>query len=317
MNRPWIKKEYIAFGIVIVLFILVSVMSISSIRLLEGNARVVNYVGIVRGATQKLVKEEIMGWQLTQENHDFANSSNWYPDDELIKRLDSIVEELLSGEGPNELVVLHDEAYLANMKKVKAHWSELKHLITEVRKGNIPQQLFESSQEYFELVNDTVFSAETYSEKQVGRITTILIAVNVVFILLIIIALLLYVRSIATKRRADALGKIAFVDSLTGVNNRASTEQLIEQLQLKQSEDNLLVFMFDMNDLKQTNDSLGHQRGDQLISAFAKVLEMANEYGGFVGRYGGDEFLVIIEPGSIEMVLPHKMYTGMELVMIE
>ncbi|MDL2273283.1 GGDEF domain-containing protein [Oscillospiraceae bacterium OttesenSCG-928-G22] len=301
MSNLRVKKEYLAFGIVIVLFLIVSVMSISSISLLQGNARVVNYVGIVRGATQKLIKEEIMGWQLSQNDADFPQTADWYPDDALIARLDSIVDELLTGEGPNNLVVLQGETYLDNMRRVRAHWADLKVLIAEVRAGADPQRLFDSSQEYFELVNETVFSAEAYSEAQVARITTILIIVNVVFILLIVAAFVIYARSLTTKRRADALGKIAYIDPLTGLDNRASCERLIERLQSEQPETDIAVFMFDMNNLKQTNDVLGHQGGDQIISAFAKMLAMANDGGGFVGRFGGDEFLAIFEPGSADI----------------
>lgn len=301
MSRLWAKKEYLAFGLAIILFVFVSIMSITSIRQLQGNARVVNFVGIVRGATQKLMKEEIMGWQQMQDDPTFSETSEWYPDDALIGRLDTIINELLTGEGPNDLVVLQDATYLDNMRQVQAHWIDLKELIAGVRAGEDPQGLFDSSQAYFELVNDTVFSAEAYTEHQVSRITTILITVNVVFVLLIIAALVIYMRSMATKRRADALGKIAFVDPLTGLNNRASCEQLIERLQTEQNGCDIVVFMFDMNDLKLTNDVLGHHSGDQIIGAFGKMLDMANDYGGFVGRFGGDEFLVVFEPGNAEI----------------
>ncbi len=297
MNKLWAKKQWLAFGVVIALFIFVTVTSVSSIRLLQGNARVVNYVGIVRGATQKLVKEEIMGWHLSRMDPSFAETSGWYPDDKLIARLDSIVDELLTGEGPNDLVVLEDETYLDNMRRVKEHWQALKALIADVRAGEDPQRLFDSSQAYFELVNDTVFSAESYSETQVDRINTTLMFVNGVFIMLIILSLILYARSLAAKRRADTLSKIAYIDPLTRIDNRASCERLIARLNAAPEDANLAVFMFDMNDLKLTNDFLGHKGGDKLIAAFAAILKNAGGLG-FVGRFGGDEFLAVFSPGD-------------------
>ena len=300
MKKLWEKKEYLAIGIVILLFAFVSVISLSSIRLLQGNARVVNFVGIVRGATQKLMKEEIMGWYLSRNDPSFAGRSDWYPDDALVKRLDSIVDELLTGEGPNRLVVLPDEDYLENMRKVRAHWAVLKGLIGEVRAGAAPDELFASSQNYFELVNKTVFSAERYSEKQVRRIRRILVGVNGIFILLIACGLLFYVRVRAVKRRADVLGKIAYVDVLTALDNRASCERLIERLRREPGDADIAVFMFDMNDLKLTNDFLGHQGGDRIIAEFARVLKEAAAERGFVGRFGGDEFLAVFEAGDAD-----------------
>jgi diguanylate cyclase (GGDEF)-like protein len=258
---------------------------------------VVNYVGIVRGATQKLIKEELMGWHNLETQHESAVDMDWYPDDALVARLDSIVDELLSGEGPNNLVVLQDETYLDNMRRVKEHWTDLKALIMEVRAGGLPHEMFESSQAYFELVNETVFFAETYSDSQVDRIQRILIFANSLFVLLMITGLALYLHGLAVKRRAEALGKIAYIDPMTGLDNRASCERLIDHYRADKTDRTLTVFMFDMNDLKLTNDFLGHKGGDIIIAAFAKALRSALG-DGFVGRFGGDEFLAVLEDGN-------------------
>jgi diguanylate cyclase (GGDEF)-like protein len=53
--------------------------------------------------------------------------------------------------------------------------------------------------------------------------------------------------------------------------------------------------MFDMNDLKLANDFLGHQGGDRLITQFAKIIGAEAKDCGFIGRYGGDEFLAVFE----------------------
>ena len=298
MKRIWEKKEYIAIGIIVLLFFYMSFTSISAIRMLQGNARVVNYVGIVRGATQKLIKEEIMGWYLSQNDESFAAESEWYPNDALVNRLESIVIELQTGVGPNGLVVLQDKSFLSNMRLVNAHWDEIKMLIDEVRAGADPEELFASSKAYFELVNDTVFSAESYSEAQVDRTYIILVLVSGVFVVLIITGLVLYVRSLAVKRRADILGKIAYVDTLTRLDNRASCERLIVKLTSSPEDKDIAVVMFDMNDLKLTNDFLGHKGGDRVIAAFAAILKEATNDNGFIGRYGGDEFLAIFEDGD-------------------
>lgn len=52
--------------------------------------------------------------------------------------------------------------------------------------------------------------------------------------------------------------------------------------------------MFDLNDLKLTNDTYGHVMGDKLIITFANVLKETIGYFNFVGRFGGDEFIAVM-----------------------
>ena len=56
----------------------------------------------------------------------------------------------------------------------------------------------------------------------------------------------------------------------------------------------LICIMFDLNNLKKANDTLGHSVGDQLILNFAKLLRNVVPSKDFVGRYGGDEFIAVI-----------------------
>lgn len=53
--------------------------------------------------------------------------------------------------------------------------------------------------------------------------------------------------------------------------------------------------MLDLNDLKKVNDTLGHEMGDIMIMNFAKLLRKVVPLRYFVGRFGGDEFIVIAE----------------------
>ena len=51
--------------------------------------------------------------------------------------------------------------------------------------------------------------------------------------------------------------------------------------------------MFDLNNLKTTNDTMGHSAGDRLIMDFARLLRSVIPDKGFVGEYGGDEFMAV------------------------
>jgi diguanylate cyclase (GGDEF)-like protein len=298
MKKINANREFIIIGISIVLFLIVSIFSFSSIKQLQGNARVVNYDGIVRGATQKLMKMELQ--------NAYSGGVELEARDALRARLDSILHALDTGKGDTEetanIIAIPDKTHSRMVEALIVKWSTLKDEIDQVRDGENPIGLYTMSEEYFKMANDTVFAAEAYSEAQVNRTTRILITVDAIFILMILAFLFVMIRSRAVKRRADMLGQIAYVDPLTKMENRASCERKISACKDAPGEGEVAVIMFDMNNLKLANDFLGHQGGDKIIVNFAKILmEVAAEYG-FVGRYGGDEFLAVFEGDNARKV---------------
>ncbi|WP_350343270.1 sensor domain-containing diguanylate cyclase [Proteinivorax tanatarense] len=79
-------------------------------------------------------------------------------------------------------------------------------------------------------------------------------------------------------------------DELTGVYNRRYFEDLIK----KRMESSALfsLVLFDLNRLKEVNDTYGHLAGDAVIKKFAYLLNSILESDDFVARFGGDEFIV-------------------------
>ena len=92
--------------------------------------------------------------------------------------------------------------------------------------------------------------------------------------------------------KAQVLEQMAYIDDMTGVANRRRCEQVWDSLD--QSKENYGIFAFDLNFLKQTNDTKGHAMGDLLIRIFAQTLSKVFDDYGVVGRIGGDEFVVFI-----------------------
>lgn len=82
------------------------------------------------------------------------------------------------------------------------------------------------------------------------------------------------------------------VDGLTGLNNNNKCKEIIEQDKILTEEIGFLVF--DLNGLKATNDKLGHTYGDELIANFGDLLKRNVPKESFCGRFGGDEFIVIL-----------------------
>jgi len=92
-----------------------------------------------------------------------------------------------------------------------------------------------------------------------------------------------------------ALTHQAMCDPLTGVlNRRAILERLTEELErAKREKGRLSIGMCDIDHFKNVNDTHGHQMGDKMIIAFANCIQGQLRRYDRLGRYGGEEFLVI------------------------
>lgn len=93
----------------------------------------------------------------------------------------------------------------------------------------------------------------------------------------------------------------ANIDFSTGLFNKSRCTELINENE--NVEKGTCLVMFDLNYLKQVNDTMGHQAGDDMIYHFSDVLKRNIPASAFVGRYGGDEFLAVIGECSEERIL--------------
>lgn len=120
-------------------------------------------------------------------------------------------------------------------------------------------------------------------------------AVGVVVFIFILIASF-YVnltQSLMQEAERTLLIKRAYVDELTQIHNRRYCVEYMEKLR-EEKENNYTIVCLDLNDLKVTNDTYGHARGDILIKSAAEVISETFEEYGVVARMGGDEFIAIL-----------------------
>lgn len=268
---------WVAEIVLILVMIVLTFFMLESVENIQGSARVVNYTGIVRGATQRLVKLE----------------QNGQPNDELITQLNTILDGLEHGGGTYDLIQLDSEEYRERLEKVIRYWDFLKQEIFSARKnGAEDTRLLPMSETYFFLANDLVESAEEFSQKHATQIRWLeffmLLDMGVILFLLIKQT----VKAIRLGHRNSELNKTAYIDIHTGLPNKSSCEKILSRREVITVPTSCI--MFDLNDLKRVNDNLGHIAGDTLILNFAHILRRVIPERHFLGRYGGDEFVAVI-----------------------
>ncbi len=95
-------------------------------------------------------------------------------------------------------------------------------------------------------------------------------------------------------KKAEVYKTLAFTDSLTGLGNRQAYEQEIERINEREELlDHLVVGVLDLNNLKGTNDSLGHAEGDRYIISSSDIVQSYFGKIAKIFRIGGDEFAVL------------------------
>jgi diguanylate cyclase (GGDEF)-like protein len=94
----------------------------------------------------------------------------------------------------------------------------------------------------------------------------------------------------------DELEALSRTDRLTGLNNRGYWEECLiaEFKRFHRTETPCTLVLFDIDHFKKVNDTYGHQAGDQVIRVTARLLTECKRDTDIAGRYGGEEFAVLL-----------------------
>ncbi len=105
----------------------------------------------------------------------------------------------------------------------------------------------------------------------------------------------------STQAQAQQMDRLASIDALTKVRNKRGYDQEAKRLDLaiQGGEARFCVLMIDLNDLKNVNDTYGHDKGDAAINALCRMVCRIFQHSP-VFRIGGDEFVAILEHEDYE-----------------
>lgn len=264
----------------LIVLILIIILMVSRI---QGTARVVNYAGLVRGKTQRIIKLE----------------DARMPQDDMIADVKGYIKGLRFGSEELDLVSLDDKAFQVKMEELDAYFDTLKQEIDLVRQvGYENTNIIEKSEIFFNLCDVATGLAESYSQriatrlKQFETLTVIDIVILVFMILYELLKALRY-----AKANRELKSKI-YLDEATGLPNKNKCEEILTL----EAEQNMAICVFDLNNLRIINNQQGHERGDLYINLFAKSLRKGVDENQFVGRCGGDEFIAFFKDVSKEDV---------------
>jgi diguanylate cyclase (GGDEF)-like protein len=121
---------------------------------------------------------------------------------------------------------------------------------------------------------------------------------------LVALTLLTYIL-LASLRHRRQLVRLATIDGLTGIPNRRRTAELateaLESALARQRP--LTLALIDLDRFKSINDRCGHATGDHVLQEFARLSQQSIRSSDILGRWGGEEFLLVLSDTTIDVAL--------------
>lgn len=232
-----------------------------------------------------------------------------YPNIDFIE-IDTINEAIIKLER-NKLFALIDNMYAISHKIDKNNLNSIKINTLLNHKLNIYLEVEEKDSLFINILNSAInrFSQEdknsilnNYQFIFYPKSIDFLFIAKIIIPLILLLAIFIYfnfkLKKEITKRKEieQQLSELANKDSLTNIFNRRKIEELCETelLRVQRYKEDLSIIFFDINSFKIINDSLGHHLGDEVLVKISSVIEKNIRNIDSLGRWGGDEFLIIL-----------------------
>ncbi len=141
---------------------------------------------------------------------------------------------------------------------------------------------------------------KSYVDRQAGylrrntknMVVSLLVVIGVFFCIVMVINIVGKIRSNEKKRELEDK---ADTDLLTGLNNKLATERKIKDYMARNPDKQSMMFLFDIDNFKKINDTMGHAFGDEVLRALGTQIGTIFRASDIIGRVGGDEFMVFLK----------------------
>ena len=151
-----------------------------------------------------------------------------------------------------------------------------------------------SDWQYVTILGSDYVSRMVEQEWRTARDMTIQLGVAaLIFVLLIVVISI--INKIKYNERSKELANKADTDQLTGLNNKIATERKIQEYIEQNPNKQCLFFLFDIDNFKKINDTLGHAFGDEVLRSLGSQLSNEFRVTDIIGRTGGDEFILFLK----------------------
>lgn len=182
-NTAHMSIKKLVYTLLITLLISNSIFTVTTIVLLNSNqlnGRVVNYSGIVRGATQRATKLHLLG----------------QPVDDLIITINTAINGLIDGDKDLNLIKAKDKTFIKEMSNVKDYWNlEIVPLLSSPVESQSKDSIHTKTENFFDLTNKAVNASEVYSYNEIKKIMLLsLVALFVNLIMIFIIRSILNIK---------------------------------------------------------------------------------------------------------------------------
>lgn len=278
----------ILLGLFSVYFIVFYIFVLQQNKILETDKDGLVHIEYLHSELQRLSKLEL------------ENISN----DDLIASLDKTVAGLFVND-EKALYFNESPEMLEILKAIQIEWFIYREIVMDFRENQNRDALFLASEYNYDQLENALFEMKIYVNElsESVHVFEIYLIANVVIIGLLLLKILF--STLSELKKNKELSKDLFIDLATGVYNSIKCQEILEIPINPKNPQEVAILIFDLNDLKKTNDLYGHQAGDELIFSFATQLKKASEVFDdepFIGRYGGDEFVVYLDSTTEEDV---------------
>ena len=125
----------------------------------------------------------------------------------------------------------------------------------------------------------------------------------IALIFIVVIVVIVVINKIRSDQESQELANKADTDLLTELNNKIATERKITEYITEHPDSQCLFFLFDIDNFKKINDTLGHAFGDEVLRSLG--LQLRNEFRvtDIIGRTGGDEFILFLKDLNSDEIL--------------